>query len=263
MLLLLTVGLVLSVCTLAIPERAFVYIGKHCPWWSPSVTTGARVVIYWISLIVGYFVFSVFWGFLGVVEGCVLDVVDGLQARIYARHCIHRTARELGFGKYFDPLCDKGTVPPTLVYFGYLDTINLWLTVAIFAVDIVGTFMRHAKDIGAWLAKRGPRGKKVGTWLIAKHEKYTRLESATSIGKIKALMQCLTLIACMPCQQGWIHGVGFANAMGSFTLALGVFSIVSRLYVHRSFDGCVDWITEKFFSHIDFRASLRSLWQKA
>jgi len=260
MLALLAAGLVLAVLTLAIPERVYVFVGRKFPWWSPSVTSGGRVIIYWVSLIAGYLIFSVFWGFLGVVEGSLLDVVDGRQAMIYARHNISRVAWEERLGKVIDPTCDKITVPPTLVYFGYLGAANLWLTIAIMAVDVAGTIVRHAKDIGNLLARIGKRNGrigKVGEWLTETHKNMTRHESATSVGKVKALMQNLTLISCVPCQQGWISDTRFTNAMCIFTLALGVFSIASRLYVHPSLDSCVDWITSKFFRHVDFRQMLR------
>ncbi len=262
MLALLAPGLAISVALLAIPQRAYVFIGKRFTWWSPTVTTGLRFSLYWIGLF-SYFMFSVFWGFQGVVTGCVGDVIDGRQARIYAQHGIYRTARELAWGELVDPIADKGTAPPTLVYFGYAHAANLWLTIAILAVDVLGTAVRHANDIGAALSKCGKYGRRIGAWLIAKHETHTRTEKATSVGKIKALMQCLTLIACVPTHQGWIRDLRFVDGMCSFTIALGVFSIVSRMNVHPILDRTVDWITAKFFSHIDFRLAWRAIWHKA
>ncbi len=262
MLALLTAGLVLAVGILGIPERAIVYLGRRYPWWSPSVTTGFRAAIFWPGLLIVYQYLSVFVGFLGIVLSCILDVFDGRQSRVYAKHGIPRTEKEMAFGQFFDQICDKGTVPPSLVYFGYLGATDTLLAWGILGVDVVGAAMRHVRGLGTWIYRhvKTKETKRFGMRIRALHKAITRSEKATSVGKIKALMQCFCLIACLPYHQGWINdGRWVTNVMMAFTLTLGVLSIFSRLRVHETVDSTVDWITAKFFSHMDLRATLRSL----
>lgn len=261
MLALLSAGLLQAVLLLAIPNRMLVRIGQ-IRGLSPNCISIWRVLIFWIGLYI-YFKYSFFWGFTLVVLGCILDVIDGRMAKAYEKLGVFRSESDKALGKIIDPSSDKLTSPPALLLIALLSHLSIWISAAIVAVDAFGTIIRHMDDVGVWLVKLGPGYRKAGDRLIMTHARVTRHVKATSVGKIKALMQCFCLIASIPYQQGWVNDTDLINTMWIFTLALGFLSVFSRLYIHKTLDSFVDWITDKFFSHVDFRDVLRTFWQKA
>jgi len=138
------------------------YISTH--WFlHPNAICLWRVLIGLAGMLLYFVAERHFWGILLFTFSAVADGIDGLVAR----ECNLLTP----FGEELDPLCDKITYLPPMVFFahqGFLDMTTLWVLIII---EVCGQFLVR------YIIKR-----------------YTTFSvSANNFGKIKAVL-CFALI---------------------------------------------------------------------
>ncbi len=217
--LILTPGLMMAVLVLSTPKSFLVRMAKA--GITPNWITIVRVPIFWLGFAI-YLRLSLFGGFMLMAFAGLLDVMDGEQAKAMERAGMHRSQEEKERGKWGDPLADKLTVLPSAIYFVALGLLNPWIIGVAVAIDLVGTMMR--KPIG---------------W----GERYTRQTAATAIGKIKTLVMCLGLIACMPYQLAWVKQGNVATWFFVVALPFSIASVISRIRINDAVDQTIDRMT--------------------
>ncbi|MDF1590792.1 MAG: CDP-alcohol phosphatidyltransferase family protein [Desulfobacterales bacterium] len=143
-------------------EKKKQYISTH--WFlHPNAICLWRVLIGLAGMLLYFVAEQHFWGILLFTFSAVADGIDGLVAR----ECNLLTP----FGEELDPLCDKITYLPPMVFFahqGFLDMTILWVLIII---EVCGQFL--VRDI------------------IKRFTKFS--VSANNFGKIKAVL-CFSLI---------------------------------------------------------------------
>ena len=143
-------------------EKKKQYISTH--WFlHPNAICLWRVLIGLAGMLLYFVAERHFWGILLFTFSAVADGIDGLVAR----ECNLLTP----FGEELDPLCDKITYLPPMVFFayqGFFDMTTLWVLIVI---EVLGQFL--VRDI---------------------IKRYTTFSvSANNFGKIKAVL-CFALI---------------------------------------------------------------------
>ncbi len=143
-------------------DRGMNFIGTH--WFChPNAICFWRVLIGLSGTFLYFLAGQHFLGILLFTISVVLDGVDGLVAR----KCDLVTP----LGKEIDPLCDKGTYLPPMVFFaykGHLDVTMIWF---LFGTEVCGQFLVR--------------------YIIKRFTKFS--VEANNFGKIKAVL-CFTLI---------------------------------------------------------------------
>ena len=138
------------------------YISTH--WFlHPNVICFWRVLVGLAGVLLYFVAEHYFWGILLFTVSAVADGIDGLVAR----ECNLQTP----IGEEIDPLCDKMTYLPPMVFFavqGYLDMTILWIFIGI---EICGQFLVR--------------------YIIKRFTDFS--VSANNFGKIKAVL-CFALI---------------------------------------------------------------------
>ena len=173
------------------------------PWYfHPNAICVWRVVIGLLGAVL-YFVLGERWlGILLFTISAVMDGVDGLLAR----ECDLITS----FGEEIDPLCDKLTYLPPMVFFAYmglLDVAAVWILVG---VEASGQFLFR------YIIKR-----------------FTRFSvAANNFGKIKAVM-CFALIIYCAVLTDNMGLPNFSNQMLYLCIILSVSSIAFKLIPNR------------------------------
>ncbi len=143
-------------------ERVRGYMGRHW-YYHPNAICVWRVFI-GLSGILLYFVAGQHaWGILLFTVSAVLDGVDGL----IARRCDLITP----FGEEIDPLCDKLTYLPPMVFFAYMGLLNLTAVWVLVITEACGQFLIR--------------------YIIKRFTKFS--VAANNFGKIKAVL-CFALI---------------------------------------------------------------------
>ncbi|MFZ6015468.1 MAG: CDP-alcohol phosphatidyltransferase family protein [Patescibacteria group bacterium] len=246
-------GLIVTVLVLAIPYRALAWAGRNTPL-SPNVLSAIRLPVFWAGVAVHFYV-SYFWGFVIVVFATALDRTDGKMAKAYVMHAITRTAKDMRIGEWLDPLIDKLTLLPLIAIFAARGIISPWLAFGIILIDVFGTLMRKAvvlwfkrrvePKIKPWLDKRAAR--KV-TRTRKSIMAMMRPSKASAAGKIKALLQALGLVVCMPYESGWFKDTLPVFIMFTGALFFGALSVLSRYKIHEDVDKVVD-SANAVFSH--------------
>jgi len=163
------------------------YISSH--WFlHPNAICLWRVLIGLAGMLLYFAAERHFWGILLFTFSAVADGIDGLVAR----ECNLLTP----FGEELDPLCDKITYLPPMVFFaqrGFLDMTPLWVLIAI---EICGQFLVR------YVIKR-----------------FTNFSvSANNFGKIKAVL-CFALII-------YVALLDSAHRIPNFTFEIQVACIV-------------------------------------
>jgi len=106
------------------------FLCRHA-WFHPNSISAERVIICWIGILL-YGAELAGIGILLFTFGAMLDAVDGLVAR----KCNFKTV----YGESFDPLCDKLSYLPALLYFSLLGYFDLSLWVVLVVVEFLGQF---------------------------------------------------------------------------------------------------------------------------
>ncbi len=175
-----------------------------CGHWyfHPNAICVWRVVIGLSGALLYFITAQQFLGILLFTLSAVMDGVDGLLAR----ECDLVTP----FGEEIDPLCDKLTYLPPMIFFAYtgrLDVNAVWILVA---VEASGQFLFR------YLIKR-----------------FTRFSvAANNFGKIKAVM-CFALIIYCALLTDDMELPNFSNQMLHLCIILSISSIAFKLIANR------------------------------
>jgi CDP-diacylglycerol--serine O-phosphatidyltransferase len=113
-------------------ERARGYIGGHW-YFHPNAICVWRVFIGLSGMMLYFVTRQHTWGILLFTFSAVLDGVDGL----IARRCDLITP----FGEEIDPLCDKLTYLPPMVFFAYQGLLDVTVIWALVIIEACGQFL--------------------------------------------------------------------------------------------------------------------------
>jgi CDP-diacylglycerol--serine O-phosphatidyltransferase len=182
-------------------ERARGYIGGHW-YFHPNAICVWRVFI-GLSGMMLYFVSRQYaWGILLFTFSAVLDGVDGLIAR--------RCNLVTPFGEEIDPLCDKLTYLPPMVFFAYqglLDVTAIW---ALVIIETSGQFLVR--------------------YIIKQFTIFS--VAANNFGKIKAVL-CFALIIYCALLDGALQIPDFSAQMLYVCIILSISSSVFKIIANR------------------------------
>jgi CDP-diacylglycerol--serine O-phosphatidyltransferase len=182
-------------------ERARGYIGGHW-YFHPNAICIWRVFI-GLSGMMLYFVSRQYaWGILLFTFSAVLDGVDGLIAR--------RCNLVTPFGEEIDPLCDKLTYLPPMVFFAYqglLDVTAIW---ALVIIETSGQFLVR--------------------YIIKQFTIFS--VAANNFGKIKAVL-CFALIIYCALLDGALQIPDFSAQMLYVCIILSISSSVFKIIANR------------------------------
>jgi phosphatidylglycerophosphate synthase len=214
-------GLAVSVAWLSVPKDLLASV-------EANLITAGRFFLFWFGIYV-FLCWSVYSGHLLVASSSVWDVLDGKAEKARQERGLSRSRLHLWIGKWFDPWVDKITVLPLIAFFALNGVIGFWAVVPVIVFDAFGTCLREPvttlfKLFGypsaiSWRAR-----------LDAEIDNsLTKGESSASpIGKIKALVQCLGLEVCMPFYLGWLGASRIPDYVYYSAGVLGALSIISR-----------------------------------
>ena len=223
-------GLAFTVGLLALPvARGLVRLR-----FTANQVTVVRTVVFWIGMCL-YKKGHYFWaGHTIALVGWLGDKTDGQMARI--EQAIAKRAGRIvsSIGKWLDPLADKVTLPPALIWMAWLPTMTLsalltgegWthqlvVSIAIALVDGIGTITRTRRFRARFrLCMRHT------PWL--KSRRRARV-AANIVGKSKVVGQYFFLLALEASFQGSPPPLWLSLFLGLATLTLGVWSVVSKL----------------------------------
>ena len=182
-------------------EKGRGYIGRHW-YYHPNAICVWRVFIGILGTALYFIAEQHMWGVLLFTISAVLDGVDGL----IARSCDLVTP----FGEEIDPLCDKLTYLPPLVFFsqmGLLDMTPIWILITI---ETCGQFLVRA--------------------FIKRFTEFS--VSANNFGKIKAVM-CFALIIYCALLDDNLRIPDFSAQMLQACIILAISSIVFKIIANR------------------------------
>ncbi len=182
-------------------ERGREFLAGHW-YFHPNAICVWRVII-GLSGMLLYFVYGQHtWGILLFTISAVLDGVDGLIAR--------KADLITPFGEEIDPLCDKLTYLPPMIFFasrGLLDLQTVWVLVIIEA-------------IGQFLVR----------YIIKRFTEFSVL--ANNFGKIKAVL-CFTLIIYCAILDDAMQIPNFSAQVLQVCIILSISSIVFKIIANR------------------------------
>lgn len=188
-------------------------------WRFPCVWGG----FYW------YMELDAYIGFALVVLGFMLDRMDGKVAEAHGDEVAEfdDTIDELNhpgktkMGGWLDPLIDKLTIVPILLYFCIKGELWLPLGILILLVETIGTIVR-------------PPFKLINLKL--------RRVSAGWAGKTKFGFMCATLLVYLPVDRGWEAASAIPNYFLATAATFTLLSFVSKV----EFRGWLAWINRAF-----------------
>ncbi len=239
-------GLIISLGILAIPHFIWRQIGK-LPGLTPNWFTLWRVPITYFG-IYWYFYMNCNEGFYIIVFSFIIDSVDGKMARAIGNP--KPMSPKSGFwvfwedmnysgitetGKWLDPLADKLSALPLLVKFGTTSVIWLPAALAIVVLDIMSTLIRLRFDyIQSWVKTNWPQDSLRARWTLrlakCMESLINRDRGATGLGKMKMVLQLITLLLCHPFHQGWfVDWAWVPNLLLGGALLLATLSVGSRI----------------------------------
>ena len=254
----LTSALSLALANLFIPKRNLARIGQ-LPCMEPDWLTFYGLIFWWVGVylfVKGYH----YPGFMLAAEGGILDVMDGKMAIAMREFNVWRSALCRRIGKWFDPLCDKLKYPPVIILFAAALVLGMKIALWIVFFEVISTLIRNPVNIGARLAWASKKHR-LGTgwlqqWSYAIGRRMVRKSKASGFGKIKATIQSLGLLPCVPYYLAWIaEPRGLPNAIYIAALVFGPLSIISRMRIHPAVDRFIDRVGNagSLFKHRDLR----------
>lgn len=143
-------------------ERGRRHICRHW-YYHPNAICVWRVFIGILGMLLYFVAAEHFWGILLFTISAVLDGVDGLVAR--------KCGLITRFGEEIDPLSDKLTYLPPMIFFAYQGLLNTTLIWALVVIEACGQFLVR--------------------YIIKRFTKFS--VGANNFGKIKAVL-CFSLI---------------------------------------------------------------------
>jgi phosphatidylglycerophosphate synthase len=225
----LAVGLVIALFNRWMSWKVLAKVSTW-PLCSPNWITFWSVIVFYIGFgfyLAGY----LFMGFVIMVIGGAMDLLDGQMAKAMIKFGIPRSLLSIERGEWGDPFADKLRQLNVIAFMIIVGVFNPVLAVAVIAVDVFGTFVRKPFT-------------KYKAFLPVK--KHLRQSKASSIGKAKTLFQVFALIAAVPYHQKWVSPGYIPDVILGIALVLGVFSVISRIKISREVDQAVDEVHAVF-----------------
>lgn len=251
----MTSALGVGMALLFIPKKQLARIGQ-IPGLDPNWITFWGFYFWWVGVSYFYITHDLYGMMILSGIGGTLDVVDGKMATAMKEEGVWRSAISKRIGKWFDPLCDKLKYPPIIALFSFAGIIFYCIVIGIIISEIFGTLIRNPINIGArmyWQSKKMDDGwRKKAIYQVGK--RLVRKSKASGFGKVKATIQSLGLMVCVPYYRGWYLDLpAIPNVVYSLALAFGVISIASRMRIHPKFDRLVDRLGNagSLFKHRD------------
>lgn len=252
-------GLAITLAWLAVPRDWLVK-------FEPNLITVGHFVLFWVGAIV-FFRWSVYAGHLLIVSSAIWDVLDGKANKLRAERGLVRSKLNRWMGKWLDPFVDKATVLPFLLILANRGIVACWIVYVIIVFDVVSTLLRepfttliHLFRYPAFLTWRARLETEINKSLenelldtddeetVARKKKFADQETKASwVGKVKSLVQCLGLEACLPFVLLWISGPNIPDYAFGLAAILGAGSVVSRHIPPNRF---MVW-ANSFFKHQD------------
>ncbi len=127
-------------------------------------------------------------------------------------------------GGWLDPLIDKFTVVPILLYFCAWGHLWMPIGIAILGLELFSTAVRPPFNLGA---------------------SYRRQIKASWFGKMKFLFQSITLVVYLPVDQTWVDPSIIPNVFLGGALTFCFLSVASRIKFPRPFLW-VNYIVDRF-----------------
>ena len=173
------------------------YMREH--WaFHPNAICLWRVIIGLVGI---FLYFKVGWYFVGILLFTISAVLDGVDGLV-ARRCNLATH----LGEEIDPLCDKMTYLPPIVFFAYQGFLGVTAVWVLVAIEACGQFLVR------YIIKR-----------------FTLFSiAANNFGKIKAVL-CFSLIIYCTLLDGALSIPNFATQMLHICIILSVSSIVFKI----------------------------------
>ena len=182
-------------------ERTRAYIGRHW-YYHPNAICVWRVFIGLPGTLLFFVAEQHTWGILLFTVSAVLDGVDGL----IARKCDLITP----FGEEIDPLCDKLTYLPAMVFFAYQGLLNMTAVLALLIIEAFGQFLVR--------------------YIIKRFTKFS--VAANNFGKIKAVL-CFALIIYCAILDSALRIPDFSAQMLHICIILSISSSVFKTIPNR------------------------------
>lgn len=254
MALLLLCGLFASVWLLLIPKPILARIGQ-LPLLSENWITFWGLVLFWAGVpifLAGHHAEGL--GLSGI--GGVMDVLDGKMAVAKKEAGIYRSPASRRLGKWFDPLGDKLKYLPMIILFTLAGLIPLWVTIGIICFAVFGTLIRNPINIGARMAYTASKMRRDSGLVRALYwlgSRLVRKSKASAFGKLKATLEALGLVVCIPYFLKWCdESLPIPEVVYQAALVLGALSILSRMRLGRTIDRLIDKVGETdLFKHKD------------
>lgn len=173
------------------------FIGRHW-FFRPNVVCVFRVFIGLAGTLLYFVADRQFWGILLFAVSATLDGVDGLIAR--------RCDMVTPLGEEIDPLCDKATYMPPMLFLAYDGLLEIRLIWLLFLIEVCGQFLVR------YIIKR-----------------FTRFSvQANNFGKIKAVL-CYALIIYCALLEGAIKMPDFTEQILYLCIILSIASSAFKL----------------------------------
>ena len=216
-------GLVIAVGMLAIPRRTLQTIGK-LPRMSPNWISFWRLPMLWIGVIV-YLTLSPFTGFCIIVFAVMLDRLDGAVADALDALNDPNFPGKTMLGEWFDPFIDKLTFPPFLCVFWCKELLAPEFMVPMILIEIASTVIRPPvmpdKEGKSYIFSNPEN------MFILFLQVKIRSGKSSGPGKIKVLLQCMSMLACLPLDQHWMEfSLWIPNGLLFGAVVFGFLSVV-------------------------------------
>ncbi len=220
----LAVGLIIGLMLLGMPEKVLQKTGK-LPGLSPNWITFWRLPATMIGYLI-YFRMNVFIGYCIVVFACVLDRMDGKVANALANLNDPQHPGKTETGQWLDPLIDKLTFLPPIVFFWWKGIFIGHFVAVMIAAEVSGTLIRRPFSL---------------------FENSVRTNSASGFSKLKALIQLFCLLTCLPLDQHWMnYGTMVPNTLLGIAMVMAILSVIARLKLGKKTEKIVDSLTGAF-----------------
>ncbi len=160
-------------------------------WLQPNWICLWRVILGWIGIYLYFFTSCIFSAILLFTCAAVLDAVDGL----IARKC--KLVSDLG--EELDPLADKLTYLPAMVFFAYFGQLSIYWVWVFVAIEMMGQFgVRHFCRKLNWPVAANNFGKIKAVFCFLLVIYLTLLDDRINLPDVAAqiLAACITLGIC-------------------------------------------------------------------
>ena len=220
---------------LLLSKAQLAWIGLQ-PLLSPNWISFWRLPIFYLGVLFYLVEKQFLLGYLIVVLACMMDNLDGRVARAiqsYEKYNPQYTKRDkisVWIGAWIDPLIDKITILPIILFFSSQKFIHPYIALGIIVIDILGTLIREP-FIGKFkfITFQNKKLSKIQTKFHQLTDNISKKSNASIAGKIKTFSQEIGLIFCSFYYQKWLDSNLIINLIFTLSLILGISSVISRL----------------------------------